>query len=285
MTGAMQTLRNAARRIRHLPGLSGREGVWSALRRPYQWLLDPLGRGVGVRVGGSVPARLPAEYLGSDIESYEKECVAVFAEWLRGCPKALFLDVGSALGFYSLAALASRSDARVVAFDSDLASLRATQRVCRFHDGGRLKAVHGFVSNENKSGLSLDAAVPRTAAAIAASGVTGDPGTTAYKCIVDGVEGIPTHSLDGLFPEGLHGAPAFVKCDVEGAELLVLEGARRILERDRPHLLVSVHPEALPQYGRTAADVRAFLEARGYRIRVIAVDYEEHWWCEPADER
>lgn len=48
-------------------------------------------------------------------------------------------------------------------------------------------------------------------------------------------------TLDEYF--AAHPGPpvAFIKCDVEGHELAVFEGGRRLLERDRPALLVEVH--------------------------------------------
>ena len=76
--------------------------------------------------------------------------------------------------------------------------------------------------------------------------------------------------------------PILLKCDVEGAEVLVLLGAEQFLQRTMPSLLISVHPLALPEYGHSVADVRNFLEKLNYSVSVIAVDHEEHWWCEPA---
>jgi hypothetical protein len=66
---------------------------------------------------------------------------------------------------------------------------------------------------------------------------------------------------------------------VEGAELLVLRGAKRLLAERRPALLLSVHPWALPANGGTKEDLLSFLSDQGYVVEVIAVDHEEHWWC------
>jgi FkbM family methyltransferase len=38
-----------------------------------------------------------------------------------------------------------------------------------------------------------------------------------------------------------HSAPDFVKCDVEGAEVSVFQGARQMLREERPILLVEMH--------------------------------------------
>jgi hypothetical protein len=53
-------------------------------------------------------------------------------------------------------------------------------------------------------------------------------------------------------------APAFVKVDVEGSEVAVLDGAARLLREARPVLVVETH--------ETNAEVADRLEALGYRL-------------------
>src|SRR5262249_24219093 len=52
----------------------------------------------------------------------------------------------------------------------------------------------------------------------------------------------------------------FIKCDVEGHEYDVLLGARRILERDRPTLLLEIHQEQAEK-----GDITSYLRDLGYR--------------------
>jgi FkbM family methyltransferase len=56
----------------------------------------------------------------------------------------------------------------------------------------------------------------------------------------------------------------FVKCDVEGAELLVLRGARETLARFSPVLFVEVYAEWTRAFGYLPADLVAFLTDAGY---------------------
>ena len=60
---------------------------------------------------------------------------------------------------------------------------------------------------------------------------------------------------------------AFMKIDVEGYELDVLQGATETLEHDRPLLYVEIHREALIPH------VTAFLEALGYEYNERIVQY------------
>jgi FkbM family methyltransferase len=52
---------------------------------------------------------------------------------------------------------------------------------------------------------------------------------------------VQTDSLDGLVASGQIPAPAFMKIDVEGAELDVLAGAAETLRSARPTILLSAH--------------------------------------------
>jgi FkbM family methyltransferase len=59
-------------------------------------------------------------------------------------------------------------------------------------------------------------------------------------------------------------ALSFVKCDVEGAELLVLRGARETIHRFKPLLFLEVSRHWTAGFGYAPADLARFLEALGY---------------------
>jgi hypothetical protein len=59
----------------------------------------------------------------------------------------------------------------------------------------------------------------------------------------------------------------FVKIDVEGHKLAVLEGARGLLERDRPSLLIEAEDRHRPQ---AVASIVAWLNALGYAGQFLA---------------
>jgi len=65
-------------------------------------------------------------------------------------------------------------------------------------------------------------------------------------------------------------APEVIKIDVEGAELGVLEGARKILEQHRPIVFLSVHPTEIGLLGRSVDELEPFARSVGYGITTIA---------------
>lgn len=60
--------------------------------------------------------------------------------------------------------------------------------------------------------------------------------------------------------------------DCEGSELLVLEGAKRILEKDAPQIFCEIHREYLDKLGQSVEDVVQFLRGLGYDLRPLRVE-------------
>ena len=110
-----------------------------------------------------------------------------------------------------------------------------------------------------------------------------DPATTNYVNLDTAIteSELPRVSLNRFLGERLSSQPrpCLIKCDVEGAEQIVLEGASEILSQFRPTILVSVHPPYLPRFGGSVDAIKALLINHGYEIDVIGIDHEEHWLC------
>lgn len=63
-----------------------------------------------------------------------------------------------------------------------------------------------------------------------------------------------------------------VKIDVEGAELEVLRGMRKILSRGKVKIICEVHPDRLSSLGYSIKDVENILKEYGYKIYLISPD-------------
>ncbi len=73
--------------------------------------------------------------------------------------------------------------------------------------------------------------------------------------------------------------PDALTMDVEGAELLILQGAVENLKKYNLKVWVSVHPElSLRDYNYSAKQLHKFMASLGYKGKHLATDHEEHWY-------
>ena len=88
-------------------------------------------------------------------------------------------------------------------------------------------------------------------------------------------ETVRTARLDTLAEDDAHlRSVQFIKCDVEGAELFVFEGARHLLETAKPVIFCEVQEEHCQRYGHRADDVLNYLRDLGYDAeRQTRIDY------------
>jgi len=170
----------------------------------------------------------------------EPEVQQALVEHLR--PGMTFYDLGANIGFFSLmAARLVGPSGHVVSFEADPEiAARLRENLSR----NQFTQVHV----EQKAVWSAPAKV---------SFARVDPNTSPDRGLghvsVDGASTgtitVEAISLDSYIES--HSAPDFVKCDVEGAEVAVFQGAARLLAEMRPILLVEMHtPEnqqLLPQ--------------------------------------
>jgi len=60
--------------------------------------------------------------------------------------------------------------------------------------------------------------------------------------------------------------PEVIKIDVEGAEIKVLEGAKNVLKKYRPIIVLSVHPKHLNLLGSSVENLKNIIAGLGYNI-------------------
>jgi FkbM family methyltransferase len=77
---------------------------------------------------------------------------------------------------------------------------------------------------------------------------------------------VTVDTLDGMFAGSGMARLDFVKVDVEGAELHVLEGGEKIIDEFKPALLIEVEARHTVRYGYAPEDVVGWLAERGYAM-------------------
>jgi len=77
---------------------------------------------------------------------------------------------------------------------------------------------------------------------------------------------VETRTLDDVLREGRDCRVSVVKLDVEGAEELILRGCSRMLNRDRPSIILEVFPDAARRLGLEGFGAWRLLRGEGYRF-------------------
>jgi FkbM family methyltransferase len=80
---------------------------------------------------------------------------------------------------------------------------------------------------------------------------------------------VRTVTLDDFVAERRIDRIDFMKIDIQGAELLLLEGGRQTLAELRPELIVEVSPADMAGIGKNSRDLLRALEGCGYRIHEL----------------
>ncbi|HZX77228.1 FkbM family methyltransferase [Lysobacter sp.] len=196
---------------------------------------------------------------------YNREVVATLNQLLK--PGMTFLDIGANIGELSIvAARRVGPHGKVIAFEP------LPQHADRLQMHLQANAI-GWASVER---LALaDRAGELTMYVPSAS--AGAPGEnfglgTLYGSGSDAPIGtVPVTSLDEYLDQHPISRIDFIKIDVEGAELPCLVGARRMIARHLPHLIVEVQVASARAAGYEQSAILDELRAHGYTFRRITL--------------
>jgi FkbM family methyltransferase len=101
----------------------------------------------------------------------------------------------------------------------------------------------------------------------------------------------PSTSLDAFFGERGVLVPTLIKMDIEGAELLAIQGGAETLQRARARvgLLIEVHPEQVRALGGSTDELHYLLRSLGYTVHALesnglvsltTTEAPRFWWAE-----
>jgi FkbM family methyltransferase len=181
-------------------------------------------------------------------------------------PGDVCIDVGAAGGAHLLV-MAQRAgeSGRVLAFEPRPRSQRMLRTLVRAAGLGDRVQLYPLALAADAGTTSLRIPVVPTRAHF--HGSAEDRGTTAAFAGLPHREiEVPTASLDDVVAEAGLDRVDVLKLDVEGAELLVLSGARRVLRELRPVVVLEADDLHQARFDATAADVLAEVRDHGYRI-------------------
>ena len=261
----LEILHEIGSRVRHSPALERQKWLWERVEPAWQGIFAQLlgGKGFAAHINGDL-LRLTytwgARYDRPDQRAYEPVFYGAMARLVR--EGMTVLDIGAHIGIFSLG-VAQRvgSKGKVYAFEPtpDTAGL-LEQHVALNNWRDRVEVVRGVASDADGvasfyvNGTSMAASLGRENVEVLSAD---RPEVGAVRLEV------PSLTLDRFCGErGIR--PDLLKIDVEGAELRVLRGARKLLETARPSILCEVHPKQMEYCGTTVGELETYLGEVGY---------------------
>jgi len=239
--------------VRRSPIEKGKYHLVQAMRK-----IDPPERVVSQVAGRFLMELDLSEFIQGQLYYYgyfDKELTQVIEETLR--PGSVMVDVGANVGIFSL--LAASLGASCHAFEASpdvCVALRRNIALNKFTD----IVVHECALSDHCGEASFflfEETGSRTACG-QSSFLRRGPGREIR---------VPLKTLDSELSE--FPQIDFIKIDVEGADFLVLRGARAILEKFHPVLVVEALEELAAKLGGSVAEILEILWEHGYQVHTL----------------
>jgi FkbM family methyltransferase len=218
-----------------------------------------------IEVGGVTAIFDTSDFLSNVIfwggefpEGYEPSACGLLATLITN--SKVYADIGGNLGVFSILPAMMNQDCNVFYFEMDRSIKPLLIRNMKLNklDEARITIVNAAIGDSHGELQYL----PHPYSFLA---MLGEENIDVYDLNYRA----PVIRLDDYFQEqGVD--PDLLKIDIDGAELLALQGMSRILQETRPDLLLEVHPAYLPSFGSSAADVCNFLLKFDYQFFSIS---------------
>lgn len=186
----------------------------------------------------------------------------------RLTPDMGFVDVGANQGEFSLYAASRLREGQVISFEP-VTKLRQVLIDNIQLNGFRTVEVHAFGLSDKKGSLPIYTSTETDIHFGRHEGLS-----TLYPSSSRNVleETIELCGFDDVVMPAT-GRDYFLKIDVEGAELFVLRGMRRFLEKFHPEILMEINEETFNNAGYSTREIISFLNEFGYQPYKIKRGY------------
>jgi FkbM family methyltransferase len=187
-------------------------------------------RNRSIRISGVAPDDHIFKLVGAKGQFYELDVLEAVSARMEGCAgDGIAVDAGAFIGNHSVYFALFCPVARVVAFEPNPKALQALSSNLRQNDVvGRVTVVPKALAEEDGGTLYFCDLIENNAG-----------GSTVNKEHVANSIPVPVTSIDSNIAAGMR--VDFIKVDVEGMEVQVLRGARRVISTSKPLLCVEAH--------------------------------------------
>lgn len=187
----------------------------------------------------------------------EKEFLEAFLTEIR--PNDVVWDVGASYGIYSIFSAMMATKGKIYAFEPEASTHKMLIKNIKFNNLRNISTIQAALSDKKGEALLYRA----ESANIGTHSLTK---RTDYPVSKKGVI-IKTLTGDGLLSDNGIESPNLIKIDVEGAEMNVLYGMRKILKSKELRVLqIEIHPKILSLSDYDENMIAKFIEQYSFNI-------------------
>jgi FkbM family methyltransferase len=168
-----------------------------------------------------------------------------------------FVDIGANLGWYTCLACKHMPQGIVYGFEMDDLNFAFLQKNIAINSCTNVE-VHNLAISDSSGVLSYKRESNRPSPLFRLT--SGDTDKNSA-----GLVSVSSITLDDFF-KSKELMPDVIKIDVEGAEMNVLRGMRRITREFKPTLFLEVHPDNLPSFNTSSSAILSLLIDNGYKV-------------------
>ncbi len=176
---------------------------------------------------------------------------------------SLFVDIGASLGQFTKSANECLKNAEIVSIEADTVRFEELSLNCERWEattGNNIEPIHAAVTNKSGPVQFYITNSPTSGGLFQHS--TKSEFHNKIKWSTVNVEGF---ALDEMF---IHQAPDFIKMDIEGSEILALQGAEKMLEEGETTWLIELHGSS-PNGQNPITVVPELMKRHGYSRHVL----------------
>jgi len=172
------------------------------------------------------------KYLKFGVGAFDQDLIEIAETYLND--ESHVWDIGANVGVFTFAAAHIATKGEVVSIEPDIWLTSILRRTAGFKLYSRcnISIVPVAISNQNSISSFMIAKRGRASNALEDAGGSSQMGGVRQR------EYVPTVTLDQMLK--VFSAPSFVKIDIEGAELMAVEGGTQLIEEVRPLFYIEV---------------------------------------------
>jgi FkbM family methyltransferase len=179
-------------------------------------------------------------------------------------PGMVILDVGANIGYFAVTAARNVGDSgKVYAFEPEPHNFELLRKNLELNGIANVTTVKKAVSDSDSSRVLFVSRYNLGSHSFSSDNAPDSEGSVEVETVT--LDGFRASVMDG-------GGADLLKMDCQGAESLIVDGARRLLAESAPMIVLECWPYGLRTMGSSAAELVGKLESLGYSIWVLDED-------------